>query len=100
VARLVRVRVGCCTHEDLTQVLDPRVLPVGDLVRLYARRWEIELAFVLLKEYLEVHLWWQSKLAGILQQIWACLILAQLLQAMRMELACQAHVDPFEGSMP
>ena len=37
---------------------------------------------------------------GDLQQIWACLIIAQLLQAMRMEIACQAHVDPFEVSMP
>ncbi len=98
--RLVRVRVGCCTHEYLTNVLDPRVLSVGDLVRLYARRWDIELAFLLLKEQLELHLWWQSKVTGILQQIWACLIIAQLLQAMRMEIAVRAHVDPFEVSMP
>jgi hypothetical protein len=100
VVRLVRVRVGCCTHEYLTNVLDPSVLSVGDLVRLYARRWDIELAFLLLKEHLGLHLWWNSKLTGILQQVWACLIIAQLLQAMRMEIACQAHVDPFEVSMP
>jgi Transposase DDE domain len=100
VVRLVRVRVGCCTHEYLTNVLDPSVLAVGDLVRLYGRRWDIELAFLLLKEQLELHLWWQSKVTGILQQIWACLIIAQLVQAMRMEIACQAHVDPFEVSMP
>ena len=100
VVRLVRVRVGCCTHEYLTNMLDPRVLSVGDLVRLYARRWDIELAFLLLKEQLELHLWWQSKVTGILQQIWACLIIAQLVQALRMEIACQAHVDPFEVSMP
>lgn len=100
IARLLRVRVGCSTHEYLTNVLDPSMLPVGDLVRLYARRWDIELAFLLLKEYLELHLWWQSKLTGILQQLWACLIIAQLLQAMRMEIAVRAHVDPFEVSMP
>lgn len=100
VARLVRVRVGCCTHDYLTNVRDPSMLSVGDLVRLYARRWDIELAFLLLKEYVEVHLWWQSKVTGILQQLWACLIIAQLLQAMRMEIACHAHVDPCEVSMP
>jgi hypothetical protein len=100
VVRLVRVRVGSCTHTYLTNVLDPRVLSVGDLVRLYARRWDIELALLLLKEHLELHLWWHSKVTGILQQIWACLIIAQLVQAMRMEIACQAHVDPFEVSMP
>jgi hypothetical protein len=54
---------------------------------------------LLLKEHLHLHLWWNSKLTGILQQLWACLIIAQLLQAMRMEIACQAHVDPFEVSM-
>ncbi len=100
VARLVRVRVGYCMHEYLTNVLNPSVLSVGDLVRLYARRFDIELAFLLLKEYLQLHLWWHSKLTGILQQIWACLIIAQLVQAMRVEIACQAHVDPFEVSMP
>jgi hypothetical protein len=100
VVRLVPVPVGCCTHEYLTNVRDPRVLSVGDLVRLYARRWDIELAFLLLKEQLQLHLWWHSKLTGILQQVWACLIIAQLVQAMRMEIACQAHVDPFEVSMP
>lgn len=100
VVRLVRVQVGCCTHTYLTNVLDPSKLPVGDLVRLYARRWDIELAFLLLKEHLQMHLWWNSKLTGILQQLWACLIIAQLLQAMRMEIAARAHVDPFEISMP
>lgn len=100
VVRLVRVRVGCYTHEYLTNVLDPSVLAVGDLVRLYGRRWDIEPAFLLLKEQLELHLWWHSKVTGILQQIWACLIIAQLLQALRIEIACQAHVDPFEVSMP
>jgi hypothetical protein len=100
VVRLVRVRVGCCTHEYLTNVRNPSILPVGDLVRLYARRWDSELAFLLLKEYLELHLWWNSKLTGILQQLWACLSIAQLLQAMRLQIAVRAHVDPFEVSLP
>ena len=79
VVRLVRVRVGCCTHAYLTNVLDPSVLSMSALVRLYARRWDSEVAFLLLKEHLELHLWWHSKVTGILQQIWACLIIAQLL---------------------
>ena len=99
-ARLVRVRVGCLTHEYVTNVLDPHVLSVGDVVRLYARRWDIELAFLLLKEQLQLQLWWHSKLTGVLQQLWACLIIAQLLQAMRMEIALGAQVDPFEVSLP
>jgi hypothetical protein len=50
VGRLLRVRVGCCTHEYLTKLRHPRLLPVGEVGRLYARRWDIELAFLLLKE--------------------------------------------------
>ncbi len=98
--RLVRLRVDGAPHEYLTNVLDPEVLSVGEVVQLYARRWDIELAFLLLKEQLQLHLWWQSKLTGILQQLWACLIIAQLLQALRMEIAVRAQVDPFEVSMP
>jgi len=36
----------------------------------------------------------------MLVQVWACLILAQLLQAVRLEIACRAQVDPFEVSLP
>jgi len=53
-----------------------------------------------LKEYLGLHLWWSSKVTGILVQVWACLILAQLLQAVRLEIACRAQVEPFEVSLP
>src|SRR5437764_11708122 len=60
----------------------------------------IELAFLLLKDYLGLHLWWSSKVAVILVQVWACLILAQLLQAVRLEIACRAQVEPFEVSLP
>jgi hypothetical protein len=36
----------------------------------------------------------------VLAQVWACLIIAQVLQAIRMEVALRAHVDPFEVSLP
>jgi hypothetical protein len=57
-------------------------------------------AFLTLKKHLGRHLWWNSKVSGILQQVWACLIIAQVLQAVRLEIACRAHVDPFEVSLP
>jgi len=47
-----------------------------------------------------LHLWWSSKVSVILVQVWACLILAQLLQAVRLEIACRAQVEPFEVSLP
>src|SRR6266566_810429 len=98
--RLVRFGVGGLSLTYLTNVLDPTVLSIPEMARLYARRWDIELAFLLLKEYLGLHLWWSSKVSVILVQVWACLILAQLLQAVRLEIACRAQVDPFEVSMP
>ncbi len=98
--RLVRFRVGALSLTYLTNVLDPTVLPIQEIAQLYARRWDIELAFLLLKEHLGLHLWWSSKVAVILVQVWACLILAQLLQAVRLEIACRAQVEPFEVSMP
>src|SRR5947209_14355254 len=98
--RLVRVQVGMHTHEYVTNVLDPNTLSVQEIARLYGRRWDIEWAFLTLKKHLGMHLWWNSKVSGILQQVWACLIIAQVLQAMRMEIACRAHVDPFEVSLP
>ena len=35
-----------------------------------------------------------------MQQVWAVLIIAQLLQALRLTIAAGAGVDPFEVSMP
>src|SRR5437763_2824003 len=98
--RLVRFRVGALTLTYLTNVLDPTQLPIQEIARLYARSFDIERAFLLLKEYLGLHLWWSSKVSVILVQVWACLILAQLLQAVRLEIACRAQVDPFEVSLP
>ena len=98
--RLVRVQVGVRTVEYLTNVLDPTTLSVQEIARLYARGFDIELAFLTLKPYLGLHLWWNSKVSGMLQHVWACLISAQLLQAVRLEIACRAQVDPFEVSLP
>jgi hypothetical protein len=98
--RLVRFRVGALTLTYLTNVLDPSVLSLQEIARLYARRWDIELAFSTLKEVLGLHVWWSSKVAVILVQVWACLIVAQLVQALRLEIACRAGVEPFEVSLP
>ena len=40
--RLVRFRVGALTLTYLTNVLDPTVLSIQEIARLYARRWDIE----------------------------------------------------------
>jgi hypothetical protein len=98
--RLVQFRHGATLYRYVTNVHDPLLLPMAEVARLYARRWDIELAFNLIKTDLGLHLLWSAKPVVVLQQVWAVLIIAQLLQALRVTIAAEAGVDPFEVSMP
>ncbi len=98
-ARLVRFRVGGTLYSYLTNVLDPTVLPIAEIARLYARRWDIELAIKLVKTHLGLHLIWSVKEVAIVQQVLAVLVISQVLMALRMEIAGRAGADPFEVSM-
>ncbi len=98
--RLVRFRAGGVIRHYITNVRDPQLLALQEIARLYVRRWDIELGFLTLKQYLGLHLLWSSKPQVSLIQVWACLIIAQILQAIRMEVAFRAQVDAFEVSLP
>lgn len=97
--RLVTFRVGETRFRYITNVLDPQVLTLHDIAVLYARRWDIELAFKMVKRHLQLHLLWSAKQEIILQQVWAVLILSQILHAFQMEIAALAAVDPFDVSL-
>lgn len=97
--RLVEVKVGATWHGYLTNQTDPLVFPASEVVRLYARRWDIELAILLVKEHLGLGLLWSAKPVLVQQQVWAVLIIAQILQALRLEIAARAAVEPFDVSM-
>lgn len=86
-------------HRYLTNVLDPQQVPLAEVARLYARRWDIELAFCLLKEHLHVGHLWSAKWTVIQVQIWCALLLAQVFHGLQVELAAQEGVDPFEVSL-
>lgn len=98
--RLVQFQVGATTYRYLTNVLDPHHLSLRDLATLYARRWDIELAVRLVKQHLRLHLLWSAKPVIIEQQVWAVLIIAQVLHALQLEIAVRARCDPFEVSLP
>lgn len=97
--RLVRYQTGDKTCSYITNVLQPKILPISEIARLYARRWDIELAIKLVKRQLGLHLIWSAKPIIVQQQIWAVLIIAQILQTIRTEIAGRADVDPFDVSM-
>lgn len=98
--RLVQFCHGNATYRYLTNVLDPGVLSVAAIARLDARRWDIERAFALIKTQVQLHLIWGANPIVVRQQVWAVLIIAQVLQALRLEIAGRAGVDPFEVSLP
>jgi hypothetical protein len=97
--RLVSFRVGTATYSYITNVLDPHLFPATEIAQVYARRWDIELAIKMLKQHLNLHLWWSAKLVVIQQQMWAVLIIAQILHALQVEIAGRAGVDVFEVSL-
>jgi hypothetical protein len=97
--RLIQVTVKGRTYQYLTNVRDPHLLSVQDVIELYARRWDIELAFKLLKRHLGMHLLWSTKQVVMAQQIWATLTIAQVLLAFWKEVAGRANVDVFDVSL-
>jgi Transposase DDE domain len=98
--RLIQFRRGNRQYCYITNVLDPQVLPFREVVQLYARRWDIELIFLLLKEHFGLHIWWSSKQDLMLCQFWIALILAHLLTRLRFQVAEQAGVSHFDVSIP
>ncbi len=97
--RLVQFYQQGHLHRYLTNVLDPSQLPLADLARLYARRWDIELAFDVLKEHLHLSQLWSAKWEVVQVQIWCGLLLAQLFHGLQVQLAAQEGVEPFDVSI-
>jgi len=98
--RLVTFKVGANSYQYITNVIHPTQLSLHNIALLYARRWDIEMAFKLIKRELGLHLFWSAKFAVILQQVWAVLLISQILHALQLEIAGKAGVDPFDVSLP
>lgn len=97
--RLVQYCLDGITYQYLTNVLDPAQLPLVEVARLYARRWDIELAFQILKREVGLALWWGACQEMVLIQLWLALLLAQVLHALRLVIAQAAGVQPYDVSM-
>ncbi len=97
--RLVTFKQGKTVRRYITNVLDPHTFSITSMAEVYARRWDIEMALALVKQHLKLRLLWSAKRVVILQQIWATLIISQVLQSMRLEIAHKAGVNPFDVSI-
>ncbi len=97
--RLIEVRHGQTTRRYLTNVTDPFTLSMADVVRLYARRWDVELAFKMLKTDLGLSVLWSTKWPVIQTQVWAVLLIAQIAFHLRLLIATRAGVDLFDVSL-
>jgi hypothetical protein len=101
-AHAVRLIIYCHKGRQyayLTNVLDPTLLSMQEVAQLYARRWDIELAFKVLKREVGLCLWWGACPQLLMMQVWIALILAQVLHALQLQVALQAEVEPFDVSM-
>jgi hypothetical protein len=98
--RLVTFRAGNNVFRYITNVLEPDQFSLHEIATLYARRWDIEMAFKLIKRELGLNLFWSAKNEVLLQQVWAVFTIAQILHALQIEIAAKAGVDPFDVSLP
>ena len=98
--RLLEIRHATTTYRYLTNVLDPALLPAADVQGLYRRRWDIEQAFNTLKTHLNLFLVWSGQPGVVQLQVAATLVLAQVVQAFRLEVAREAEADVREVSLP
>jgi hypothetical protein len=97
--RLVQFSAKGVCYQYITNVLDPDKLSLYDMAYLYHRRWDLELALKMLKRELNLHLLWSSKPAVIELQLWAALIVAQVVHGLQVEIAARAGVDIFDVSI-
>jgi hypothetical protein len=77
--RLVEVCFNGSWHRYLTNVLDPCVLSATDVADLYARRWQIEEAFLITKRLLGLSYLHTGAFNAIELQVWATWLLYAVL---------------------
>jgi hypothetical protein len=97
--RLVQLTRQGKTWSYLTNVLEPQRLSLADISQLYARRWDIERMFNLVKTHLHLHWLWSSHLVVVMHQVYAVFTVAQIILGLRAEIAERAQADVEEVSL-
>jgi Insertion element 4 transposase N-terminal/Transposase DDE domain len=76
------------SYRLLTTLTDHQAHPAGELLRLYGRRWQVEVAIKGLKCGQQLGMLRSKTLTGVFQEVWAALCVQQLL---RLEAAAAAQ---------
>ena len=97
--RLVQVTRAGKTWAYLTNVLDPQRLSLADISALYARRWDIERMFNLVKTHLHLHWLWSSHVTVVIHQVYAVFTVAPIILGLRAEIAERAQADVEDVSL-
>jgi hypothetical protein len=97
--RMVRILYRGTWYSYMSNVTNPYQLSAADIARLYTRRWDIELAFRLIKDHLGLMRLWSAKWEVVAVQLMASLIAAQLVHNTQVLLAAQEGIDVFDISV-
>ncbi len=90
--RLVQVLVGPTWRRYLTSELDATRLPAGYVATLYAQRWRIEEAYLLVKRLLGLAYFWTGSANGVALQLWATWLLYAVLIDLTDQVAAQLQL--------
>jgi hypothetical protein len=96
--RWVHIRKGTLNITLLTNVLDPKLLSIDQLARLYRRRWSVERMYLHLKETLKLNHLFNASPAAVGQQAYATAILYNALRLSQMQIAEKTDRPPEDFS--
>jgi hypothetical protein len=96
--RWVRVTRGSFSIVILTNVLDPKLLSVEQLTKLYRSRWSVERMYLHLKDVLRLNNLFNASPAAIGQQVFATAIIYNALRLSQSQIADFVGLGPDEIS--
>lgn len=96
--RFVRVKNNGKTHEALTNVLDPEVLSVEDIITLYPRRWRVERLFYDLKVVLNLQSFYAANPNAVAMQVYAAAMIHSAFRIAQADIAKKVGLPPEELS--
>jgi hypothetical protein len=96
--RFVRLKTNGKTHEALTNVLDPEVLSVEDIIALYPKRWRVERMFYDLKVVLNLQSFYAANPNAVAMQVYAAAMIHSAFRVAQADIAKRVGLPPEELS--